>query len=114
MDVSKEEFCAFVIALYAECRARGPAKSLTMLALLDKLDGQYKRINNLGQWVKREDPQVLTLNSDTFYITVSIFFFERSMQFSPSPCGQNFFTVWTSYSFSHHYETTETSAKAIW
>jgi hypothetical protein len=32
-----------------------------MIELLDKLDGEYNRINNLGHWTKLEDPQVLAL-----------------------------------------------------
>jgi len=63
MEASNEEFRAFIIALYADYRAGGPTKSLTMLELLDKLDGEYNRINNLGRWVKREDPQVLALTA---------------------------------------------------
>jgi hypothetical protein len=63
MEASNEEFRAFVIALYADYRAGGRAKSYTMLELLDKLDGEYNRINNLGRWIKREDPQVLALTA---------------------------------------------------
>jgi hypothetical protein len=63
MEASNEEFRAFIIALYAEYRAGGHAKSLTMLELLDKLDAEYNRINNLGRWTKREDPQVLALTA---------------------------------------------------
>ncbi len=32
-----------------------------MLGLLDKLDNKYNRINNLGHWTKRENPQILAL-----------------------------------------------------
>jgi hypothetical protein len=62
MEASKE-FRAFVIALYADYRAGGCTKSLTMLELLDKLDGEYNRINNLGCWIKHVDPQVLALTA---------------------------------------------------
>ena len=41
MEASSEEFRALIIALYAEERAGGPAMSLTILELLDKLDGKY-------------------------------------------------------------------------
>jgi hypothetical protein len=34
-----------------------------MLELLDKLDAEYNRMNNLGCWIKKEDPQVLALTS---------------------------------------------------
>jgi hypothetical protein len=34
-----------------------------MLELLDKIDGEYNRINNLGHWIKHEDPQVLALTA---------------------------------------------------
>jgi hypothetical protein len=36
-------------------------KSLSMLLLLDKLDLEYNRINNLGCWIKLKDPQGLPL-----------------------------------------------------
>jgi hypothetical protein len=34
-----------------------------MLELLDKLDGEYNRINNLGRWTKHENPQILALTA---------------------------------------------------
>jgi hypothetical protein len=34
-----------------------------MLDLLDKLDTEYNRINNLGRWVRKEDPQILALTA---------------------------------------------------
>jgi hypothetical protein len=61
MEASNEEFRAFVIALYADYRAGGRTKALSMLELLDKLDGEYNRIYNLGHWTKCADPQVLAL-----------------------------------------------------
>jgi hypothetical protein len=63
MEASNEEFRAFVIALYADYRAGGRTKALSMLELLDKLDGEYNRIYNLGRWTKRIDPQVLALTA---------------------------------------------------
>ncbi len=63
MEATNEEFRAFVIALYADYRTGGRAKSYTMLELLDKLDGEYNLINNLGRWIKKEDPQVLALTA---------------------------------------------------
>jgi hypothetical protein len=63
MESTNEEFRAFIFALYADYRAGGPTKSLAMLELLDKLDGEYNWINNLGRWTQREDPQVLALTA---------------------------------------------------
>jgi hypothetical protein len=104
MDESNEEFRALsLLFMQKEYRARGPAKSLTMLELLDKFDSEYSWINNLGRWVKCENPKILALTVDNFYIAVSAFFFERKIWFSSSSCGQNQFTTWTYYSFSHCY-----------
>ncbi len=36
---------------------------MSMLDLLDKLDSQYNRINNLGRWSKKEDPHLLGLTA---------------------------------------------------
>jgi hypothetical protein len=63
MDAPNEEFCAFVISLYTDYRNGGPTKHLTLLELLDKLDAEYNRINNLGRWIKKEDPHVLALTA---------------------------------------------------
>ncbi len=63
MEASNEEFRAFVIALYTDYRNGGPTKNITMLELLDKLDAQYNRINNLSCWIKKGDPQVLSLTA---------------------------------------------------
>jgi len=63
MDARNEEFRAFVINLYADYRAGGPAKNFSMLELLDKLDNEYNRINNLGRWTKKQDPQILALTA---------------------------------------------------
>jgi hypothetical protein len=52
-----------VISLYSDYRSGGPTYSLSMLKLLDKLHGEYKRINNLGRWTKCNDPQILALTS---------------------------------------------------
>lgn len=64
MDAPNEEFRNFIFTLYADFRNNGPTKSLSMLQLLDKLDLEYNRINNLGRWIKREDPQVLALTAN--------------------------------------------------
>jgi hypothetical protein len=66
MESTNEEFRAFIFALYADYRAGSPTKSLTMLELLDKLDGENNWINNLGCWTQREDPQVLALTATIF------------------------------------------------
>ncbi len=63
MDAPNEEFRAFIIDLYTDYRKGGPTKQLSMLDLLDKLDTEYNRINNLGRWVRKEDPQILTLTA---------------------------------------------------
>jgi hypothetical protein len=63
MKASNEELHAFVIALYTDYRNGGATKHLTMLELLDKLNAEYNRINNLGRWIKKEDPQVLALTA---------------------------------------------------
>jgi hypothetical protein len=63
MDAPNEESRAFVISLYTDYRNGGPTKHLTMLELLDKLDAEYNRINNLGRWIKKEDPHVLALTT---------------------------------------------------
>jgi hypothetical protein len=44
MEAPNEEFCNFIFTLYAKYQNNGPAKSLSMLQLLDKLDTEY----NLG------------------------------------------------------------------
>jgi hypothetical protein len=63
IDVSNEEFRAFIISLYSDYQAGGPTYSLSMLELLDKLDGECNRIKNLGRWTKRENPQILALTA---------------------------------------------------
>jgi hypothetical protein len=63
MNAPNEEFRNFIFTLYADFRNNGPTKSLSMLQLLDKLDLEYTRINNLGCWIKKEDPQVLALTA---------------------------------------------------
>jgi hypothetical protein len=63
MDAPNEEFRAFIIALYTDYRKGGPTKQLSMLDLLDKIDTEYNRINNLGRWVRKEDPQILALTA---------------------------------------------------
>jgi hypothetical protein len=45
MDAPNE---AFIIGLYTDYRKGSPTKSLSMLDLLEKLDTEYNRINNLG------------------------------------------------------------------
>jgi hypothetical protein len=49
LDASSEEFWADVISLYSDYRSGGPTYSLSMLELLDKLDGEYNHINNYAQ-----------------------------------------------------------------
>ena len=61
MDAPNEEFRNFVINLYADYRKGGPMRSMSMLELLDQLDIEYTRINNLGQWVKKDDSRILAL-----------------------------------------------------
>jgi hypothetical protein len=61
MEASNKEIHVFVIALYTDYRKGGPTKNITMLELLDKIDAEYNRIDNLGHWIKKEDPQVLAL-----------------------------------------------------
>jgi hypothetical protein len=63
MDALNEEFRNFIFTLYADFHNNGTTKSLSMLQLLDKLDLDYNRINNLGHWIKRDDPQVLALTA---------------------------------------------------
>ena len=53
MDAPNEEFWAFIIDLYTDYLKGGPTKQLSMLDLLDKLDTEYNRINNLGRWVRK-------------------------------------------------------------
>jgi hypothetical protein len=63
MDAPNEEFRNYTFTLYADYRAGGSAKFLSMLQLLDKLDLEYTRIHNSGRWAPREDPQVLALTA---------------------------------------------------
>jgi hypothetical protein len=62
MDAPNEEFRNFVINLYSDYRKGAPTTKLSMLELLELLDTEYNRINNLGHWIKKEDSQVLALN----------------------------------------------------
>lgn len=48
MDAPDEEFRAFFISLYTDYRKQGRTRNNCMLDLLDKLDGEYNRLNNLG------------------------------------------------------------------
>jgi hypothetical protein len=63
MDAPNEEFRAFIIDLYTDYRKGGLTKQLSMLDLLDKLDTEYNRINNLSSWVRKEDPHILALTA---------------------------------------------------
>jgi hypothetical protein len=63
MDAPNEEFRAFVMTLYTDYRKGGPTQRISMLDLLDQLDLEYNRINNLGQWIKKEDTQILALTA---------------------------------------------------
>ena len=51
------------MTLYSDYHAGGPTKNLSMLDLLDRLNLEYTRFNNLGQWTKRENPQILALTA---------------------------------------------------
>jgi hypothetical protein len=62
MDAPNEEFCNFVMNFYTDYRKGGPTTEMSMLELLEQLDTEYNRINNLGRWTKKEDSQVLALN----------------------------------------------------
>jgi hypothetical protein len=112
MEASNEEFRAFVIALYADYRAGGRAKSYTMLELLDKLDGEYNRINNLGRWIKREDPQVLALTATISSLQSQLSTLKRTIWF-PSSTHCPLDVTWPSSTNtnSHHRQTTKTSSK---
>jgi hypothetical protein len=48
IDAPNEEFRAFIINLHSDYHARDPTQKLPMLELLDKIDTEYNRINNLG------------------------------------------------------------------
>ena len=63
MDAPNEEFRAFVMTLYTDYRKGGPTQRISMLDLLDQLDLEYNRINNLGRWIKKEDTQILALTA---------------------------------------------------
>jgi hypothetical protein len=63
MDAPNEEFKAFIINLYTDYHKGGPTKSLAMLDLLDLLDKEYTRINNLGHWQRKDDSQILALTA---------------------------------------------------
>jgi len=52
-----------VMTLYSDYHAGGPTKNLSMLDLLDRLDLEYTRINNLGWWTKRKNQQILALTA---------------------------------------------------
>jgi hypothetical protein len=56
-----KNFRAFIYGKEADFRNNGPTRSLSLLDLLDQLDTEYTRINNLGRWSKPDDPQVLAL-----------------------------------------------------
>jgi hypothetical protein len=73
LDAPNKEFRAFIYGKEACFRNNGPARSLSLLDLLDQLDTEYTRINNLGRWSKQEDPQVLALlaNFNTFQTNYS-------------------------------------------
>jgi hypothetical protein len=63
MEAPNEEVRAFVISLYSDFKNGGPTKHISMLDLLDKLDIEYNRLNNLNRWTKKEDTQMLALLS---------------------------------------------------
>jgi len=61
MDAPNEEFRTFVINLYADYRKGSPTSSMSMQELLNQLNMEYNRINDLGRWVKKDDSRVLAL-----------------------------------------------------
>lgn len=63
MEAPNEEFRAFIIHLYSDYRKGGPTRQIHILDLLDKLNYKFNRINNLGRWTKKEDPQILALTA---------------------------------------------------
>jgi hypothetical protein len=63
MEAPNEEFHAFKISLYSNYRNNWPTKTLPLLDLLDKLDLEYNRLQNLGRWIKKKDSQLLALMS---------------------------------------------------
>jgi hypothetical protein len=63
LDIPNVEFQTFVTALYSDYRSDGPTKQLTMLQLLDKFDIEYKRLETLGRWEKKKDPEILALTA---------------------------------------------------
>jgi len=63
MDAPNDELKSYVTNLYTDFRADDPTKNLTMLQLLDKLDCEYKRIQILGRWERKKDPEILALTA---------------------------------------------------
>ncbi len=61
LDAPNKEFWAFIYQKESVFRNNGPMRSLHILDLLDQLNTEYTRINNLGRWSKQEDPQILAL-----------------------------------------------------
>jgi hypothetical protein len=53
MDAPNEEFHNFVMNLYTDYRKGGATTKMSMLELLEQLDTEYNRINNLGRWTKK-------------------------------------------------------------
>jgi len=49
-----------------------------MLDLLDKLDTEYNRINNLGCWTCKDDPQTLTLTASLQTLQISYLLFKAA------------------------------------
>ena len=71
-DCPNEEFRSFALGLYKEYRNDGPAKSLTMLELLDELDNEYNRIKALNRWVPKENTEIIALTAEVSKLKATI------------------------------------------
>jgi len=63
LDAPNTEFQNFVTTLYTDYCLDGPTKQLSMLQLLDKFDMEYKRLETLGCWERKKDPEILALTA---------------------------------------------------
>jgi hypothetical protein len=61
MEAPNEEFHAFIFRKEAKFWKHGPTASPSLLDLLDDLDAEYSKINNLGRWKTPKDSQLLAL-----------------------------------------------------
>ena len=62
-NCSNDEFKAYIYRVYAEWRSGGPAKSWSILELLDNLDREYNRIRALGRWESDKNAEILALTA---------------------------------------------------